>query len=55
MIDPHLLASIKLILDKPLSALTVREALKFGMFMGEDPSDEELLSIGLPTTLRDHK
>lgn len=45
------LDEIKLLADKPLAQMTVREVLKLSHFMDSDPTDEELASIGLPSKL----
>lgn len=48
-IDPKTLQSIKLLADKPLVQMTLRDVLTITAFMDQDPTDEELASIGLPS------
>lgn len=51
--DPELLQRIKLLADKPIVQLTLREVLTITEFMDSDPTPEELTSIGLPPRKRD--
>lgn len=46
-VDPQLLEDVKVILDKPLAAVTVRELLKLSVVM-DDADDEELAALDIP-------